>query len=163
MASVTILTGAADGGERHELTEDLTTIGRSSECTIRLDHPSVSGKHCAISRSGARYTLRDLESTNGTRLNGESVNEFRLRPGDLISLGDAKVRFEGEDVDVSGIPAARPHATERVVRGAADDTTVTCPFSQRRDARTAWCATLAVIGISALVALGWFLFRLFRS
>jgi pSer/pThr/pTyr-binding forkhead associated (FHA) protein len=165
MATLKIITGGRENGEQtYELSDELTTLGRAAECTIRMDHPSVSGKHCAISKIGNRYTLRDLDSTNGTRLNGQSIREFRLRPGDLISLGDAKVRFEGDDVDVSGIPSVRTAtASERIVRGAGDGTTVSCPFGKRQDTRKAWCIALAVIGASALSALTWFLFRLFRS
>ncbi len=63
-------------------------IGRSAECEIRIDHPSVSRHHAEISREGETYTLRDFESTNGTSLNGARVEHARLSPGDVLRVGD---------------------------------------------------------------------------
>jgi hypothetical protein len=69
-------------------------IGRSSECDVRLTDTSVSRRHAEVRRSGDTWTIVDLGSTNGTRVNGSGVRERRLADGDRITVGDANLRFE---------------------------------------------------------------------
>ncbi|MDQ2918462.1 MAG: FHA domain-containing protein [Verrucomicrobiota bacterium] len=80
----------------HELTEDMTTIGRAPESAIRIDDPSVSSRHAQISQVGETFHLQDLESTNGTRVNGETITSAALRAGDRVRFGKVEARFEGE-------------------------------------------------------------------
>ncbi len=63
-----IVTTESQGKIGYELTEDLISIGRASDNTIPIDDPSVSGRHAQLERSGETYRLKDLGSTNGTRL-----------------------------------------------------------------------------------------------
>lgn len=67
------------------------TVGRASDCRLVLDDdPYVSQHHLRIARHGRHCLLEDLESTNGTFLNGRRVDEpARLAPGDRIALGEA--------------------------------------------------------------------------
>jgi hypothetical protein len=69
-------------------------IGRSAECGVRLTDTSVSRRHAEIRPVGDGWTIVDLGSTNGTRVNGSGVRERRLADGDTISVGDAVLRFE---------------------------------------------------------------------
>jgi len=80
-------------GHQIELGESPVTIGRSSECTIALPHPSVSRQHCRIWRENGRYRIEDLGSTNRTFLNGEVVTRADLRDGDQISIGSNALKF----------------------------------------------------------------------
>jgi len=80
-------------GHQIELGEAPVTIGRSSECTIALPHPSVSRQHCRIWRENGRYRIEDLGSTNRTFLNGEAVTRADLRDGDQISVGSNALKF----------------------------------------------------------------------
>ena len=80
-------------GHQIELGETPVTIGRSSECTIALPHPSVSRQHCRIWRENGRYRIEDLGSTNRTFLNGEVVTRADLRDGDQISIGSNALKF----------------------------------------------------------------------
>ncbi|HSE11775.1 MAG TPA: GGDEF domain-containing protein [Rudaea sp.] len=80
-------------GRQIELGESPVTIGRSSECTIALPHPSVSRHHCRIWRENGRYRIEDLGSTNRTFLNGEVVTRADLRDGDQISVGSNALKF----------------------------------------------------------------------
>ena len=80
-------------GHQIELGETPVTIGRSSECTIALPHPSVSRQHCRIWRENGRYRIEDLGSTNRTFLNGEVVTRADLRDGDQISVGSNALKF----------------------------------------------------------------------
>jgi pSer/pThr/pTyr-binding forkhead associated (FHA) protein len=86
-----------DGPESiHEITEDVVTIGRLPDNTIRIDDASVSSHHAQLSLTGGEYHLKDLNSTNGTRVNGESVTEARLRAGDRVQFGKIEAVFEPE-------------------------------------------------------------------
>ena len=80
-------------GHQIELGETPVTIGRSSECTIALPHPSVSRQHCRIWCENGRYRIEDLGSTNRTFLNGEVVTRADLRDGDQISIGSNALKF----------------------------------------------------------------------
>jgi pSer/pThr/pTyr-binding forkhead associated (FHA) protein len=81
-----------DGGSPIELVKDLSLVGRKDECDIRLDHKSVSKQHCVIVKTDGLLLLRDLGSTNGTRVNGQRVRRAALLPND--QLGVASLRFK---------------------------------------------------------------------
>ena len=62
-------------------------VGRRDSCDICLRLPNVSGLHCELAFRGGYWTMRDLNSTNGTKVNGERVMEAVLYPGDRITIG----------------------------------------------------------------------------
>ena len=70
-----------------------TTLGRHPNNTLRLVDREVSKEHCSIERVGNTYLLRDLNSSNGTFVNGRKIRELRLRDGDEISLGNSRLIF----------------------------------------------------------------------
>jgi pSer/pThr/pTyr-binding forkhead associated (FHA) protein len=82
-----------DGG-RIELNSRIVVIGRSSECDISLSDPNVSRRHAEIRRIGDGFSLVDLDSTNGTEVNGQRVEETTLMSGDVISVGTTPITFE---------------------------------------------------------------------
>jgi Nif-specific regulatory protein len=73
-------------GQTYKL-EDELLIGRK-DATLALNAPSVSKQHCSIRKEGVRYVLRDLESHNGTFVNGERIAERILEHGDQIQVGE---------------------------------------------------------------------------
>jgi soluble lytic murein transglycosylase-like protein len=76
-------------GTRHPLTDDLTRVGRSPENDVVIaDAGIVSARHLEISKEGGAYYVRDLNSTNGTFVNGERVTEAALEPPCSIRLGN---------------------------------------------------------------------------
>ena len=82
-------------GERVELGEKPTTVGRLPECTISINDTNVSRHHAEIRTGTTAYVAVDLGSTNGTMVNGTRiVGEMRLNDGDIISFGSTHVRFE---------------------------------------------------------------------
>src|SRR4051794_13567373 len=81
-------------GITHELVDVLITIGRAPDNAIVLDDPSVSSRHAKLELSGDTYRLKDLESTNGTRVNGIPITETALRFDDRIRFGGVDGRFE---------------------------------------------------------------------
>lgn len=81
-------------GKRVRLGNGTITIGRAAETEIRLSDTSVSRRHAEVRATGDGWTVVDLGSTNGTKVNGTVVTERKLRDGDVISTGDSDLRFE---------------------------------------------------------------------
>jgi len=75
-------------GAEFELRPEGSTAGRDPSNAVHLDHLSVSRRHCVLLRNGEEWTLRDLESRNGTCVNGTPIRERVLRHGDEIQIGD---------------------------------------------------------------------------
>src|SRR6187551_3210898 len=71
-------------GVTHELIDEAITIGRGPDNTIVVNDPSISTHHAQLLLEGDTYRLKDLDSTNGTRVNGKPVTETVLRFDDRI-------------------------------------------------------------------------------
>jgi predicted component of type VI protein secretion system len=93
----------------HELTEERITIGRGADNMLQIDDPSVSGRHAELLLIDDRYQLKDLGSTNGTRVNSDLVTDTFLRLGDRIRFGKVEARFES---DATGAAQPLPEADE---------------------------------------------------
>jgi len=70
-------------------------IGRTDENDVQLNHRSISRHHSKVVRDGDRYTIVDLQSANGVRVNGDDYERIELNPGDIVELGHVKMRFVG--------------------------------------------------------------------
>ena len=68
-------------------------VGRDPGNVVAISDPSLSRRHCALVRDDAGYSIRDLESRNGTFVNGVAVTESRLQHGDQVSVGDSVFVF----------------------------------------------------------------------
>src|ERR1700691_461203 len=75
------------------LSERETTIGRDGSNGIAVTDPSVSRKHCLLSFQEGRFRVRDLDSRNGTLVNGTAIEEEWLHHGDEITAGDSSFLF----------------------------------------------------------------------
>jgi Nif-specific regulatory protein len=73
------------------------TLGRDPANGLPISDPSVSRKHCVISRQDDRFRVRDLDSRNGTQVNGESVKDRWLTHGDQLTIGDSVFLFLTEE------------------------------------------------------------------
>jgi pSer/pThr/pTyr-binding forkhead associated (FHA) protein len=93
-------------GRTYDLKVDKTTIGRVEDNTFQIPEPSVSSHHCEVLLRGADVLVRDLNSTNGTFINGEKVSESVLLPGQVLRLGQIEIRLETGTSGTSGTPAA---------------------------------------------------------
>jgi hypothetical protein len=72
-------------------------LGRSRDCDITLEDANVSRHHAEVRPSGGSWTVRDLGSTNGVKVNGRRVDAARpqsLKPGDLLELGTSRITFD---------------------------------------------------------------------
>jgi len=76
------------------LTQERTAIGRRPYNAVVMDDPTVSGEHAVLLMTDSSVTLEDLGSTNGTRLNGQAMQQRQaLHDGDIIEIGGYQVRF----------------------------------------------------------------------
>jgi pSer/pThr/pTyr-binding forkhead associated (FHA) protein len=81
-----------EGGTPIDIVKDMTLVGRKEDCDLRLEHKSVSKMHCVIVKTDGLLLLRDLGSTNGTRVNGQRVRRAALLPNDQLSIANYKFR-----------------------------------------------------------------------
>lgn len=75
-----------------DLVKDLILVGRKEDCDLRLDHKSVSKIHCILVKTDGLLFLRDLGSTNGTRVNGQRVRRAALLPNDKLTIANFHFR-----------------------------------------------------------------------
>ncbi|HTR50201.1 MAG TPA: FHA domain-containing protein [Kofleriaceae bacterium] len=88
-------------GKEFDLTRPQMIVGRTDENDLVINHRSISRNHAKITRDTetGRYTISDLQSSNGVRVNGQDYGKVELRRGDVIDLGHVRLRFiePGED------------------------------------------------------------------
>jgi hypothetical protein len=82
-------------GDRIELVDERSLIGRLADCRIQITDGNTSRHHAEIKRSGTGFVIADLGSTNGTFVNGARVTaDHRLADGDIVTVGAVSLRFE---------------------------------------------------------------------
>ena len=144
-------------GVAHELMDEAITIGRGPDNTIVVNDPSISTHHAQLLLEGDTYRLKDLDSTNGTRVNGKPVTEAVLRFDDRIRFGAAEVRYESSEASGSK-PLPKPE--EIKAEFAADgitprDFTNASPFRhQEQQADPVRTGVMIGLAIVLLVFLG---------
>jgi hypothetical protein len=82
------------GGKRRELTSRRVVIGRSKDCDVQLADPNASRRHAELRQEGSAYWLIDLDSTNGSSVNGHRTARAKLDSGDVITIGSTDMLFE---------------------------------------------------------------------
>jgi pSer/pThr/pTyr-binding forkhead associated (FHA) protein len=108
-----------------QLTKDRTTLGRRPYNDVVIDNLAVSGEHAVLQMMGADVHIEDLNSTNGTYINGKAVKKQLLRHNDTIEIGKHKLKFLNEQAGAGFEktmvirPAAAAHADTPVAGGAA--------------------------------------------
>ena len=153
-----------DGTEAvHELVEDLVTVGRVDDNTIEIGDPSVSSRHAQLTKDDGDYVLRDLGSTNGTRVNGREAAEgedFKLGDGDTIIFGKVNVHYGSETPS-----ASRPMPVEETVASIPAAASVrpadfsnASPFQTKKKGRDPAGMAIVAVGIVALLAAGGVIF-----
>lgn len=149
-------------GSKYELEHDETFVGRLSQNHISIDDSSISGRHCSVVRDGRKYTLVDLGSTNGTRLNGVRVTKAHLKPKDIVQVGGIELMFDGQDVEIVPVAAetARIEVTEEPAR-IPSNFHAASPFGARRDSRKPWVIISCVLLAMVVAALVFFVVRIF--
>ena len=155
---------SADGNpQRFSIEKDRLTIGRASDNDLVLEDDIISSHHCQLTRDGEGYTLTDLDSTNGTFLNGQPVKEARLEPGDVVVAGKTAMEFNDD------APAAGPSAPAAIEAAAAPASLPTAAgelvpgFEPRHDTRGMGISLLIAGAAVVTGAAVWFLFVLLKS
>src|SRR5262245_16450887 len=92
----------------HVLKDETITIGRMKGNTIVIEDSSISLMHAKITRKDGEYYLKDLNSTNGTILNGQPLGEARLRDLDRVRFADIAAQFVAETPAQAPVPLAQP-------------------------------------------------------
>lgn len=82
-----------------QLTRERTTLGRRPYNDLVIDNLAVSGEHAVFVLQGEDVVVEDLNSTNGTYINGKAVKQQKLENGDLIEIGKYKIRYVGPQHD----------------------------------------------------------------
>jgi ABC transport system ATP-binding/permease protein len=108
-------------GQEWELARPQMIIGRVDENDVVINHRSISRNHAKIVREQdtGRYTISDLQSSNGVRVNGEEYGKVELRRGDVIDLGHVRLRFVepgedfllGRDAQIADVPTGGKNKT----------------------------------------------------
>lgn len=154
-------------GQTHEIGADGLSIGRSADNDLPIENASVSGRHCTLTLEGEHYVLRDLGSTNGTRVNGQDITETVLSAKDTVQIGSVDFLFNVEDLPLSEAeaiynkteiveaagPAVKPQSFNSI-----------SPFgARRREHQGFWTTAILILGAVSLLLVGFFLYRLFTT
>ena len=123
-----------------------------------------------VLKDGQKFILRDLDSTNGTRVNGAPAHDSQLSRKDIIQVGNVELMFDGTDIEgeeaAAPAPAAAAGAQIEVftepVRGVPKTFHTTSPFGARRASRGHfWAILIGVVSLLALAALVYYLLKIF--
>jgi len=106
-------------GRACELHTDRTTIGRVEDNTFQIADPSVSSHHCEVHLRGSDIFIRDLNSTNGSFIGGNKIEESVLKPGQILRLGQVELKLE---VEGAAPTAPAPGSTPAPMKKPVDAT-----------------------------------------
>ena len=84
------------GGDAVPLIRESLTVGRRESCDICMRFPNISGTHCQLSFRNGYWFIRDLNSTNGVKVNGTRIQEKVLHPRDELTIGKRKYTIDYE-------------------------------------------------------------------
>lgn len=159
-----LLIGMSEGikGKTYEITGSRTAIGRNSTNVLVFDNETISGRHCVIEKNDKRFTINDLGSTNGTRVNSREIEEVDLRPKDLVQVGSLEFMFDAAPNEVELSPAGT-HASVEVAQGSTQVPKTfnsISPFGSRKDSHKGWYFLIGLVGALALVAVILFIVKL---
>lgn len=110
MAKLVVLTQSM-AGRSFDLAAERTTVGRVEENAFQIAEPSVSSRHCEILLRGDDIVIKDLNSTNGTFINGEKISEGVLKPGQTLRLGNVELKLDTPGASAASSPSAPSPAT----------------------------------------------------
>ena len=161
MAFLKIVSGTR-AGEQISLDQPVLRIGRREGNDLIISDPSISGSHCEIEKSASGYTLRDLGSTNGTRVNGETVTVSGLFRNDVIHVGDVSVIIDGDDISQTRGGDTQKLSRTSIVIPAHQSTSIKAPtdlFSKKSYSNKVWIAIIAFLSLVIAVLLVLFLLK----
>jgi pSer/pThr/pTyr-binding forkhead associated (FHA) protein len=150
-------------GKTVEIGDEPVTIGRKADNAFALDDSTVSGHHCVVGRENGQYFVRDLGSTNGTRLNNKEAKQETLKPKDILHIGSVEFMFDaspGENITVEKAQPANVEITPGPATAPQSFENIS-PFGARKsESKGLWFLLMAAIGLVALAAVILFFFKL---
>ncbi len=105
------------GGDTIPLLKKSLLVGRRESCDIVLRFPNVSTHHCQLSVNAGYWYVRDLQSRNGTKVNGVRVTEKRIEPGDILSLAKHRYTVRYSPIDLGAVGPPPPDLVEASIFG----------------------------------------------
>jgi hypothetical protein len=153
-------------GKTFELTGPELTVGRVADNKIQIEHASVSGHHAVFKLDGLDYSIKDLESTNGTRINGERITQQKLRRNDILRLGNIEMLYDSEHQPPGQpmpSPSERVKLGECATKGRPADFANTSPIvKQPRGApHKMWKLIISLLAVLAVAGVGYFIWVAF--
>jgi hypothetical protein len=148
-------------GSTFDLTGKEITVGRVADNKIQIEHASVSGHHAVFMLDQLDYVIKDLDSTNGTRINGERITQQKLRRNDILRFGNIELLYDSEHQPPGQpmpSPSPRVNLAECATHGRPPHFVNASPITKRvRGAvdRT-WKLILTVLGILAVAGAAYF-------
>src|SRR5438045_6840900 len=102
-----------DGAQKVPVGSKPVTIGRHPDNLLVITDTQASRFHAVIGKSKEGYVVKDLDSRNGTRLNGQPVKAAKLNSGDVVAIGTTEIRFTGNSAPVKAGGAKPPQPPQR--------------------------------------------------
>jgi predicted component of type VI protein secretion system len=114
------------------LDKPILLLGRHPECDVQIDSRKVSRRHCCIAHVADYLVVRDLDSTNGIRINGARVQEGKLHHGDELTIGNHRYQVSWDEAApqppadlmrrelAPAVPAASPPDDDEVLESCDD-------------------------------------------
>ena len=153
-------------GKTFDLSGPEITVGRVEDNKIQIEHASISGHHAVLKLDAQDYVIKDLESTNGTRINGEKISQQKLRRNDVLRLGNIEMLYDSEHSPPGQpmpSPSERVKLAECATQGRPASFTNASPIVKKiKGAQDKmWTMILAVLGLLALAGIGYFVWVVF--
>ena len=144
MACLTVMDGPLKG-QRVTLEPPVTRVGRREGSDWVLQDGSVSGAHCEIEKNSTGFVIRDLDSTNGTKVNNEPVKQKPIFRNDIILIGEIPVMLEGDDVPETEKP--EPYSIPRTTIVIQQKRNLETPkeFGKKSNSNKVWIAVIFVL------------------
>lgn len=161
MPNITVLNGE-EIGKTYSWTADQIRIGRNQANDFVIVNASVSGEHCIIEKCEDGWRVKDLDSTNGTKLNDQRISMAMLHRDDVVTLGDIALSLRGDDLpeaDPGYVEAAESiPRTTIVMRPTAAAAAPVEGFAKKSESKKALNVILtiviiAILGVAAVLIL----------
>jgi hypothetical protein len=155
-------------GKIFDLKAPEITVGRLPDNGIQVEHASVSGHHAVFKLEGQDYIIKDLDSTNGSRINGEKIAQQKLRRNDILRLGNIEMLYDSEHAPPGQPmpqPSERVNLAECATHGRPPDFSNASPIGKKMRGKQskAWTISLSLLGVIALGAVGYFVWFIFMN
>jgi len=153
-------------GKSFDLKGPEITLGRVGDNKVQVEHASVSGHHAVLKLDGMDYTIQDLDSTNGTRINGEKITQQKLRRNDIVRLGNIELLYDSEHAPPGQpmpSPSERVNLAECISRGRPADFSNASPIVKRIKGQPdkIWKMILGVLAFLSVTGFGYFIWIVF--